>query len=281
MLRDLLAEAFGSIADFVVDHRGTIAAAPIIAGTAAAFWLAHEWSAQLRYEREVDAATLCPVNAPSPEAVLLLLDQTDALALGNAPKFQRIVVGVGEVLPRHGRMIIVPFGSDLGAPLRSVWDLCNPGRGRDADPLNSSARLLELRYQEQFAQPLAGLVEDLSSATTAPHSPIAAQVERAARDRALGWTGVRRRLIILSDFLENNAEGVSVYTDADIELPTPREAFLDGVEVQLVVLANSEAGRRQTPALMRRWREWLSAAGATLVDDELPLGDWAIGTADD
>lgn len=263
----------GKLTDVLAENRGIMIGAPLIVVSLLAVIGATVSTDALRHSRAVDPATLCPVNRAIEESVIVAVDRTDPLAASNEPQFHRMMVGLGAHAARRTRLTIVPFSDDIGAPLNTTFDVCSPGRRRDADTLTESGALIESAYREKFAAPLEEAVRDLTQASTAPRSPITEQIERIARDRTLGPVGVRRRIIVVSDFLQNTP-AVSVYRGGAFQLAPPGERFLEGVSVQLVQLGNSRDSHLQTAEVRREWEAWFREAGATIEDVYLPPGEW-------
>lgn len=253
---------FDRLLDLGSDHRETAIGLAIIVTLGILGLLVIGFIQRLGHERAADPVTLCRLHQPAPEAVLILVDATDPLARENAPRFRALVEGVRDRLPRHGRLIIAPFGGDLGRPLSSKFDICSPGQRKDADPRTEGAARMQSLYESRFGQPLQGVIEQLSTADTSPISPIAEQIERAANDPALHWTGERRTLWLLTDGLQNYTH--SVYRTGVVSLPRPERRFLAGVKVVFVELANPRDAALQGEDGRAAWRAWLEAAGASV-----------------
>lgn len=262
------------LGDLLADNKGMLIGLPIIGLCAASAIAVSMWGDHLRFVRAEDATTMCAVNQAVARTTIVAVDRTDALTFANAPKFQRMMIGLGAYAERGERLAIVPFADDTGAPLNPVFDVCTPGRGTDADTLTESRAILEAKFEERFATPLEAAIRDLTTAATAPRSPITRQIERLARDRTLTAPGAALRLIVVSDFLENTEENSVYARGGAFVLPPPRDRFLEGVRVQMVELGNSRDSRHQTEALRQQWIAWFQAAGATIEDEYLPPGEW-------
>ncbi len=262
-----------SLADWLSDNKGMLIGAPMIALSLVVVAGTTMSTDNLRRDREVDPATLCSVSKPPSGLTLVLVDRTDPLAQENGPRFQQMMVGLGETALRAERLTIIPFADNLGAPLTPIFDVCSPGRRKDADAWTESGALMEKAYKDKFLAPLDEAIAQLSKPSKSDYSPITRQIERVTKDRTLTAVGGPAKIILLSDLLENTTEQ-SVYDSGPFELPPPRSQFLKGFTVQIVQLGNTRAAALQSPELTEKWVAWFRAAGATIDDAYLRPGEW-------
>ena len=204
---------------------------------------------------ETDSDTGCLVRRQTPEAMLVLVDETDKLSRENAERIRTHIVDRVNGLPRYSRVTIVPFGGDIATPLKPIFDKCVPGRGDQAG-VNEGSLILAKQYEE-FTEAFDGLVENLQEIPDSKTSPITEQVVRAASDEVLHWDGQSRSLYLVTDGLES-----SIYWTKELRLKAPPGDILRGVKAEYFEIGNSKASRLQTPALREQWKDWLSTAGA-------------------
>ena len=216
-----------------------------------------------------DPRTLCLANRPTPVADLVALDVTDTLASDAGARFTSLMRNVQDQLPRNGRLIIVPFGGNVGAPLQPAFDTCSPGKGDEADPMWEGKRRVERDYAARFERPLDSVASELLKIEPTGRSPIVEQLERMVADPAIAWRGETRRLTILTDGLEFTANS-PVYTTGKVSLAQPPPTLLAGVEVNYVELTNPQHTALQTAALRAAWERWFRAAGASRVNMYAP-----------
>lgn len=214
-----------------------------------------------RTAAERDPETLCLVNAPVPIATLTMLDQTDPLAANAGPRFVRLIRRIRDDLPRNGRLTIVPFGGDLGKPLRVAFDVCSPGRRSEANEFSEGPVKLQREYEGKFLKPLDGVAAALREPLESDFSPVVAQIQRAVNDPAIPWRGHQRVLNILTDGLEHTTES-KIYGGASLHLPPPPPDLLRGVTVNYYELTSADHHHLQTPELRAAWKAWFEAAGA-------------------
>jgi hypothetical protein len=204
---------------------------------------------------QTDQTTGCLINRNTPEAMLVLVDETDKLSRENSERIRTHIVDKVNALPRYSRLTIVPFGGDIATPLKPIFDQCLPGRGDDAG-MAEGALILKKKYEE-FTAALDGLVDQIQEIPDSKMSPITEQVVRAASDEVLHWQGQTRSLYLVTDGLES-----SIYWTKALQLKEPTEGILKDVKAEYFEVGNSKAARLQTRELREKWKSWLTSAGA-------------------
>jgi hypothetical protein len=208
-----------------------------------------------REQRQTDAETGCLTNAPTPQAVLFMVDSTDRLTTENAARVKSRIDDAVDGLSRHSRVIIVPFGGDTAVPLLPIFNKCVPGRSATAS-LDEGAELLEEEFKG-FEEALTSMVSRLEQLPDARSSPITDQIIRAASDPQLHWQGHARTLVLITDGLES-----SIYWTRKLKLPDPPEGLLRDTRVEYFGIGNAKGNRLQTRDMRLEWKSWLERAGA-------------------
>jgi hypothetical protein len=208
-----------------------------------------------RSARATDTATGCLTNVPTPQATLFLVDETDRLSAENGARIRARINDAVTALPRYSRVIIVPFGGDVAAPLQPIFNKCLPGRASTAS-LDEGGQLLEEEYQA-FSQALDAEVARLEQVPDSRTSPITEQIIRAASDPELHWQGSARTLVVITDGLQS-----SIYWTRSLRLPDPPEALLRNVRAEYFEIGNARANQLQTPQMRLEWKSWFDRAGA-------------------
>jgi hypothetical protein len=212
---------------------------------------------QGRNARATDAETGCLTNAPTPQAVLFMVDATDRLSRENAARIQSRIVDAVQALPRYSRVTIVPFGGDTAAPLTPIFNKCLPGNAATAN-LDEGGQLLEEQYQA-FRQALDRMVANLVQLPDSRTSPITEQVIRAASDPQLHWQAGARTLVLVTDGLES-----SIYWTRNLRLPEPPDGLLQDVSAEYFEIGNPRGSRLQTHSMRLEWKSWFERAGAQI-----------------
>jgi len=208
-----------------------------------------------REQLQTDTDTGCLTNAPTPQAVLFMVDSTDRLSPENGIRIRSRINDAVTSLPRYSRVIILPFGGDTAAPLLPTFNKCLPGRAANAR-FDEGGQLLDEDYAA-FTRALDTMVDGLQRLPDSRSSPITEQVVRAASDPQLHWQGSARTLVLITDGLES-----SIYWTRNLRLPDPPETLLRGVRAEYFEVGNERAIRLQTRELRLEWKSWLERTGA-------------------
>jgi hypothetical protein len=213
-----------------------------------------------------DPQTFCPKDGEYPRTAVLL-DASDSLSASQTK-------AVGEYLrdlrarleEREWLGLFVLRADNLVLPSPEIAR-CNPGS--DANPLYENPRLVRRRFEEEFRRPLEDALSRLAqSENPQDESPILEMVEAVALDRNFDFTR-KRRLIIVSDMLQNTA-AYSHYRGAP-DFAAFRESgygrrFMElsllGAEVEILYLKREKTRDLQTTAHIRFWEDFFDAAGA-------------------
>ena len=219
---------------------------------------------------ELDPKTLCPASGPKGHAVLLV-DRTDPLNftqkqafLGYLTEFGRGKVGEGELFS------VFVLGEEVSATARPIFEMCNPGQGRDKNIWTANPERTRRQFEEKFLKPMAELAERLEATRPAGASPIMEMLQLVAINgfRAANVSGPRR-LYVVSDMLQNTPAYSQYRGEIDFgkfrETPLfPKiQTDLGGVAVELAYLLNTP--ERQTRRHAKFWEDYFQAMGARLV----------------
>ncbi len=223
-----------------------------------------------------DGETLCPSDQSVPHTVLLV-DRTDPFTDLHTRLFESAVERGSAALRRGERLSIFLIEARTSTPPAPILSLCKPDDGSDANWLYQNSTLLRSAFEKQFAQPLTALVDRLHEPAQAPASPILETIRAVSLLPSFREAQARRKLIVVSDLLENTARYSHYTTTPDYQSfrRSPYGASLlpslHGVEVELVYLPNQRAQKRQGRAHLAFWQSYLTEAGARAVEVVSPL----------
>jgi hypothetical protein len=156
-------------------------------------------------EKRYDAKTFCPNEGGYP-VVRILVDKTDPWDVQGGARLEKIIRSVKEDLAISERLsisVLDQSGSDVPTP---VFDMCNPGRGDQANPLYKNPRRIHEKFEALFDQPLERMLADILKPGKAPRSPLIEAINN------FPISGGRDRLVIVSDLMQNS-ELFSFYSD--------------------------------------------------------------------
>jgi len=220
--------------------------------------------------RRLDETTLCPTHPDS--NTVLLVDVTDPMTVAQRQDFFNELQRLKNSIPRYGRLTVIKVDSASEHLLSPVIERCNPGAASDVSELSGNPKAVE-EQRTRFNQSLDQAFESLTRASGADASPILESVQSAALTvlQAPGNEGQPRRLIIVSDLLQNTA-GANFYQrlpdpSAFIESPAFRRARTDlrGVDVELWMLERPDTAQTQPSALRDLWTRIIEAQGGSIV----------------
>ncbi len=219
---------------------------------------------------------LCPSDQSVPHTVILV-DRTDPFTDLHTRLFDSVVERRSAALRKGERLSI--FLIEARTPVRPapILSLCKPDDGSDANWLYQNSTLLQRNFEKRFAQPLTALVDRLHEPAQAPASPILETLRAVSLLPSFREAQEHRKLIVVSDLLENTAR-YSHYTTTPDYRGFRRSPYgasvlpvLEGVEVELVYLSNERAQRRQGTVHLAFWQSYLTEAGARAVEIMSPL----------
>lgn len=147
----------------------------------------------------IDPETLCRIGKEGP-ALKLLIDKTDPWDQHTQRRLATLIRALKLRLAPHERLSIYILDETGTYSSSPVFDMCNPGRGEQANDLYQNPGRIQQKFEEKFAAPLDALLETLLHPGTAPRSPIIETIQ------GLRGKGAQERLIVVSDMMQNSEE---------------------------------------------------------------------------
>lgn len=215
------------------------------------FYLKHVISAAAN---AIDPETLCRMDIES-SVIKLLIDKTDPWDEYSRKKVATLIRSLKSNLALHERLsihILDETGTYSPVP---IFDMCNPGRNDQANTLYQNPRLIQEKFDEQFAAPLDALLDDLLQPGIASRSPIIETIH------GLRNTNRQEKLIIVSDMMQNSA-ALSLYnnsseqTEKDIETLCRLKTPYQNITVYFINRLSIDASRKQTMRIF--WQSCLN-----------------------
>lgn len=213
-----------------------------------------------------DAETLCRTDQPVQAHTYILVDATDRLEPRHRRRLRAVIAQERERLAPYDRLSIAALRPDRPQEPRVLFSLCNPGDGRDANPLFQNTKRAQERFDSAFGSELDAAVRRASGGRSASASPISAGVRAIAADPDFGVEIASRRLVLISDLLEHTPRAFSLYAEgadfAGFRAGGGRAADLSGVTVRIVTLDRPEHSTRQDHARRAFWAPYFEDSGA-------------------
>ncbi len=204
---------------------------------------------------KTDPDTLCPINHPLSEIVVVLLDMSDEFSEPQKLRIQNDIEQIKNGLGQYGLIEVYAVDRLEKRVTEPVVHLCNPGTGAEMSRIYENPDLARMKW-EGFVKKLYLELDRLMSRPPSQTSAIFEAVQATAL-RTFNrpeYDGLPKRLLIVSDFLQNVPGKMSHYEG----IPTFEEfkksayfsdirADLTGVDVTLLYLV-----RPKTP---QKWPE--------------------------
>lgn len=218
----------------------------------------------------VDPESFCPIDGDYPRTAILI-DATDSLSDSQEKAVREEIENLRRNLAEHEWIgVFVLNDVNLVLPEPAVAK-CNPGS--DPNPLYENPGQVLLRFEREFKKPLDDAIAQLVE-TTKPSatSPILEMIRAVALDRTYVMTR-NRRLIVVSDMLQNVPQYSHYRAGADFDAwrdTDYAQEFLQlsllGVDVEILYLKRVDGDVRhlQTRSHVRFWEKYFDAVGATV-----------------
>jgi hypothetical protein len=220
----------------------------------------------------LDPTSLCLTDAPAPESVIILADATDAMLARHKKRLRAAAENEVARLPRHARLSVLTLDAAAPREPRLLFSKCDPGRGRDINPLFANPKSADARREAEFLAPLRLALTKTGAARAASASPLIDGVWAAMTDPELNTPSGARSLILVSDLLQHEADGLSLYVPG-ARFETYRQSAasaaltpdLSGVAVRVIVLDRAPHEALQQAAQDNFWAPYFEEAGADSV----------------
>ncbi|ANP46531.1 hypothetical protein [Candidatus Viadribacter manganicus] len=140
-----------------------------------------------------------------------------------------------------------------------------PRPPEQTNPLFENPRLVQATWNEEFAQALESALRSAGSGGPQRASPIIAGLRAVGADPDFGQEIPRRRLVLVSDLLEHNPQGFSLYV-SDADYTAGRASSPNGppnfarVELRIVPIDRPDNAERQAFAVEAFWPASFDAA---------------------
>jgi hypothetical protein len=212
-----------------------------------------------------DPETLCRTDAPIGAHTLILVDATDRLEARHRRKLRAVMAQERARLSQYDRLTLMRLNVRRPQEPTILFSRCLPRPPEQTNPLFENARMTQQRWDEDFAGALDQALRSAGSSGPARASPIVAGVRAVAADPDFGSDIPRRRLVLVSDLLEHDPEGFSLYiSQANYAAWQAGAAAgppdLARVDLRIVPLDRPDHAERQAAAMEAFWPAFFDAA---------------------
>lgn len=222
----------------------------------------------LRQEQPVDEL-LCPANSLPSSHTIILVDQTSTFTNTQIATVRNAILQERDALPVRGRLTLLYLDPDQPTEPRQIFTRCNPGTAADTDPWLADPERVQRNWQRQFEAPLDVALSELTQPTDSDTSPIIQTLRGLEWRPDFGREQPGRRLVVVSDMLENS-ELHSLYLDrafSGLENSSSASAIFpefSGVVVHVRLLRSENTISYQDEQFEAFWRQYFARTHAEL-----------------
>jgi hypothetical protein len=182
----------------------------------AAGWGMHLWATAPPLVQR-DKVTLCPLATPPQDIIVILMDTSDGLPKPAKDEATKLLSDLIEQSPENALLDLRILDPTQRAG-RSILTLCNPGDGRGISEFNGNPEMAKRVWRERFQEPLIRALEGAFQTVPSKTSPLLETFQAIALERFTGAAAApaRKRLVIVSDMLENVPPVYTHYPPADL-----------------------------------------------------------------
>lgn len=223
-----------------------------------------------------DELTLCEISDELPPHTALIIDKTDEYSAQQAGLIAAIIRRTRDRLDIGERFTLFELDQYGQFDPRGEFSLCNPGRGDQVNALFQNPKRIEERFNEKFDRPLETILEDLVVPKEAPNSPVLEALARLGQTEAFSNRAPERRIVIISDMLQNS-DAFTAYggggsipdnmpdalTVADATMRRFGDS-LDGVELEIRLIPRQRYVDMQRGALKDYWNQVFAELGVSV-----------------
>ncbi len=212
-----------------------------------------------------EASTLCRMDQPLAAHTIVLVDSTDRLESRHRRKLRAVLAQERARLGQYDRLTIMRINVRRPQEPSILFSQCLPRPPEQANPLFQNARMVQATWDEEFAQALESALRSAGSGGPQRASPIIAALRAVAADPEFGVEIPRRRLVLVSDLLEHNPQGFSLYVpDANYSAwvaSTPNgPPDFARVDLRVVPIDRPDNATQQAQAIEAFWPAFFDAA---------------------
>lgn len=213
----------------------------------------------------LDPKTKCPVGRSPAAFEIVLVDATEGFNDSQQLFLQKYFSTLDAEIPDHAKVAVyVLDGTEGFGPPAPTFEMCKPPSGKDASAWTQNPERLRREWSTSFHDPLGKALESSLAKPGSNESPIMALIQKAVLTSfPLGRDGAPRRLVLISDLLENT-KSYSHYGATPPTFETFRKQpiaphlriDLSGVDVEVLYVTRVGQERTQGMAHLDFWKDY-------------------------
>jgi hypothetical protein len=215
----------------------------------------------------INAETLCRADGLIEAHTIVLVDSTDRLEPRHRRKLAAVLDQERARLSQYQRFTLMRLNARRPQEPVILFSRCLPRPPDQANPLFENPRQRQEQWDADFADALQRALRSAQAGGAQRASPILAGLRAVAADPDFGPEIGRRRLVLVSDLLEHDPDGFSLYADgADYATWAAQSPMgppdLSAIEVRVAPLDRPDHAERQAVAMRAFWPTYFEAASA-------------------
>ncbi len=213
---------------------------------------------------------LCRTDQPLTTHTIILIDTSDRLERRHKRQLEAVAAQERARLGQFDRLTIMRLNARRPQEPPVLFSKCLPKPPEQTNPLFENPRLTQAHWDESFAEALDRALATAQGGGRQRASFILAGLRAIAAEPGFSAAIPKRRLVVVSDLLEHDPEGFSLYADgADYAgwraaAPQGPPDFSD-VEIRLTPLDRPEQAARQAASRDAFWAPYLAETNAKSV----------------
>ena len=201
-----------------------------------------------------------------------MIDKTDPLTQSQEKRVRNWVSKIKSNMILYEKLSIYVLDDQNYSFPEASFALCNLGTGSDANTLYQNPRMMQLKFEANFGQPLDQALNGIKLGETKQKSPIMEMIANLGKLKDFQPNNNRRRLIIFSDMLQHMPEyshyrnKIDYTTFEKSDYARNQLIDLQGFDIRIMYLKRKNARRLQNGRHQLFWEKYFDRIGATIKD---------------
>ena len=219
---------------------------------------------------EIDKNSFCPLEKEYiNHQYTILIDATDKLPKLYSQKIKELIKDIELDMKKYDKLSIYILNDSEDNYLIEKFSMCNPGRGRDINPLIGSQKIAEYQWRKNFHKPLDKLLNDLESLSEAKRTPLLDGLEQLMTKFKLSKVK-NQTLYIVSDLMEYT-KSFSMYMHGvstagfDSKYFDTYDIDFDNLELHVILVKRDKLKKFQTRKFKSFWKNFFKQKGTAFV----------------
>jgi len=206
----------------------------------------------------------CRLDGVIPAHTIVVIDQSDRFEQNDADWVVELIRRETISLRSEGRLTIYSVVDNAERPIDMLFQRCTPGAPNALTGLYQNRQIREQAFQEQFKSSLDGGIREAIQNDRADSSPLFETFEQLLRRPDFAPNIDNRRLIIVSDMIQNSPRYSFYRQPADWDLFAEAVGYAGSERFEGVNIIAHQANRDRGPGrdeLRAFWEEYFVAVG--------------------